>query len=204
MSVPKVGPPGRQIQQNPVEMPVPWAKIVYIPPMSSPIRLKENFSIAQCCQPAPPAEITGYYSHDNVLRVHLKGCPNLAKPEPERLVSLSWDEIIDETPPFTPDADYAGLTEADLAVLAHHERYGLDYSLVVARKLNLPRTEAHERHAKLRSSGLLARVEPTMIQYRKGIVDGAWIKHRNHTYYDLTEKGRAYLRYHREPPGSGV
>jgi len=33
------------------------------------------------------------------------------------------------------------------------------------------------------------------MQYRKGIVDNKWVKHRNHTYYKLTEKGTKYLDY---------
>jgi len=32
-----------------------------------------------------------------------------------------------------------------------------------------------------------------MIRYRKGIVDGKWIKHRHHTYYALTQKGNRVL-----------
>ena len=48
----------------------------------------------------------------------------------------------------------------------------------------------------MREMGLLERVEPLIIQYRKGIVDNKWIKHRNHTYYGLTSKGESYLRYH--------
>ncbi|MFH2049803.1 MAG: DUF2250 domain-containing protein, partial [bacterium] len=71
--------------------------------------------------------------------------------------------------------------------------YGVDYSLVVARKLNIPKQAAFDCHKKLREMGLLERVKPLIIQYRKGIVDNKWIKHRNHTYYDLTDKGKSYL-----------
>ena len=45
------------------------------------------------------------------------------------------------------------------------------------------------------------RVEPLMIRYRKNIVKGKWIKHRNHTYYELTEKGRKYLAHHESIAG---
>ena len=168
------------------------------------MRLKENYTLARCCNPDQSTAITGYFSHDNVLRVHRHDCPNLAKAEPDRLVPLSWDQILDRAVPFTPDSDYADLDSTDFAVLAHHDRFGVDYSLVVARKVNIPRDEAFDRHAKLRSLGLLARVEPTMIQYRQGIAERTWIKHRNHTYYDLTEKGRAYLRHQRSGAQNAV
>ena len=49
------------------------------------------------------------------------------------------------------------------------------------------------RHRRLRDPGLLRRVQPRIIQYRKGIVDGTWIKHRNHTCYGLTDMGKAVL-----------
>lgn len=163
--------------------------------------LKHDYTRARCCKPAPPDEIIGYYSYDNNLKVHRRDCPNLAKAEAERLVKLSWNEISDCSAAFTPEADYALLEPTDFAILAHHEKVGCDYSLVVARWLAIPRPEAFERHARLRSLGVLARVEPTMIQYRKGIVDNKWIKHRNHTYYDLTDKGRAYLKFYREASG---
>lgn len=161
--------------------------------MHNPLRLKQNYSIAQCCKPSPPAEITGYYSHDNTLRVHRRDCPNLAKAEPERLVPLDWDDIVEAKEDLIPGPDFAGLDDTDFAILAHHERVGPDYSLVVARELNIPKDDAFNRHTKLRDLDLIERVEPRIIQYRKGIVDGKWIKHRNHTYYALTEQGRAYL-----------
>jgi predicted transcriptional regulator len=41
--------------------------------------------------------------------------------------------------------------------------------------------------------GALKRVEKLMIQYRKNIVKGKWIKHRNHTYYELTPKGERWI-----------
>lgn len=67
----------------------------------------------------------------------------------------------------------------------------------VAATLNLDAGDVFARHANLREMALVARVEPTMIHYRKNIVGGKWIKHRNHTYYDLTPKGKAYLAFHR-------
>ncbi len=164
--------------------------------MTDTPRLKEDYILSKCCTPGIGDDITGYYSYNNILKVHRCDCPNLNKAEPERLVKLSWDDILLSETDDTPDDDYTTLDITDFRILEHHARYGVDYSHVVARKLNLSKETAFERHNKLRSMGLLTRVEPRIIQYRKGIVDNKWIKHRNHTYYDLTEKGRRYLQFY--------
>ncbi len=165
----------------------------YIKPMTDRVKLKENYTASKCCNPVPPDEITGYYSHDRImLKVHRSDCDSLLKADRARLVALRWKDII-EKDDFTPDDDYAELDSLDFRILAHHEKYGVDYSLVMARLVGIDKQAAFDRHRKLRNMKLLKRVEPTMIRYRKGIVDNKWIKHRNHTYYDLTKKGRAYL-----------
>jgi hypothetical protein len=163
--------------------------------MSAEFRLKEKYVAARCCSPAPGDSLTGYFSHEDQIKVHRAGCPNLAKAPPERLVSLTWDEILDQAP-FEPDTDYAELEAVDFAILKHHRDMDIDYSLKVARVLNLPKQEVFDRHRMLRELGLLERVEPLIVQYRKGIVKNKWIKHRNHTYYRLTARGTAYLDYH--------
>lgn len=163
--------------------------------MSQKINLKENYTLARCCSPAKNDSITGYYSHDNHLKVHHRDCPNLAKAEPGRLVELRWDEIV-EAPSFQPGKDYYELDQIDFAVLKHHLDYDIDYSLMVAKMLELPKQEAFDRHKKLRALKLLQRVEAVMVQYRKGVVDNKWIKHRNHSYYRLTDKGKRYLTFH--------
>jgi hypothetical protein len=160
------------------------------------IRLKDKYALAKCCLPRHGRPIVGYFSYDDVIKVHRRDCPNLAKAEPERLIDLDWADIL-QPPPEAPAKDFGQLDDADFKVLEHHETFGVDYSLKVARQLNLPRQTAFDRHHKLRDMGLLCRVEPVMIQYRKGVVDNKWIKHRNHTYYELTEKGRRYLAHHR-------
>ncbi|SYZ73447.1 hypothetical protein TRIP_C21565 [Candidatus Zixiibacteriota bacterium] len=159
------------------------------------MKLKEKYILANCCQPAEDDLITGYYSHDNFIKVHRSDCPNLAKAETSRLVSLDWPDII-QNDEFIPGDDYSSLDEIDFDILAHHYRMGIDYSLAVAALLNLDDKTVFERHRKLRQMSLLERVEPVMVQYRKNIVKNKWIKHRNHTYYDLTDKGRDYLKYH--------
>jgi len=156
---------------------------------------KENYALSKCCSPKPDCEIVGYYSHDGkLLKVHRADCDNLQKADQTRLVSLAWPEILAEKP-FTPEDDYRDLDELDFRILAHHDQYGVDYSLAMARLVGVDKQTVFERHRKLRGMKLLKRVEPVMIQYRKGVVDNKWIKHRNHTYYDLTAKGNKYLGY---------
>jgi len=159
-------------------------------------RLKENYTLAKCCSPAPGCEIVGYYSHDGVmLKVHRSDCGNLAKAERARLVSLAWDDIQAEQD-FTPGDDYAELEALDFRVLKHHRDLGVDYSHKVARVLHAGKQAVFDSHRKLRAMGLLKRVDPVMIRYRKGIVDNKWIKHRNHTYYQLTDKGNDYFEFY--------
>jgi len=170
-------------------------KVSYIGPAMSSLQLKENYILANCCHPRPPEPLIGYFSHDGVLKVHKEDCPNLQHTDRERLVGLKWAEILaPET--FQPDDDFDELDETDFGVLRHHGNLGIDYSLKLARDLNIAKETAFERHRKLSDMGLIERVEPTMVQYRKGVVDHKWIKHRNHTYYDLTPKGKSYLEYH--------
>ena len=171
-------------------------KPMYITIMPDEIKLKEKYILAKCCSPSLEDKIVGYYSHDNYLKVHRHDCTSLKKAEPTRLVALSWDDILEDAG-FAPGQDYDELEVDDFAVLRHHLDYGIDYSLMVAKSLAIPKQDAFERHKRLRDLGLLQRVEPRIVQYRKGIVDNKWIKHRNHTYYELTEKGKAYLDYHR-------
>ncbi|HKK20151.1 MAG TPA: DUF2250 domain-containing protein [candidate division Zixibacteria bacterium] len=161
------------------------------------LKVKDDYVLAKCCSPQPPHEITGYFSHDGMIRVHSAECDHLSEVEPERLLTLSLQDVLSGDERFVPESDYATLNATDFAVLAHHERYGLDYSLVVARKCGISKQDAFDRHRKLLDLKLIERVEPRIIQYRKGIVDGKWIKHRNHTYYDLTKKGKDYLVYSR-------
>lgn len=160
------------------------------------MNLKEPYTLAGCCRPAVGEPIAGYGSHDGPIRVHRTGCARLTNAEPDRLVTLVWDDII-APEDFHPGEDYAALDETDFRILSHHNRYGVDYSRQVAATLHLDAGDVSNRHARLRGLELLVRIEPTMIRYRKNIVPGKWIKHRNHTYYDLTPKGKAYLVYHR-------
>ena len=159
------------------------------------MKLKEEYVLANCCRPGENDLIVGYYSYNNVLKVHKAGCDEVAKADPDRLVRLEWQDIRAVVDPG-PGDDFRALDDLDFRILAHHRDMGIDYSLKVAGVLHLNQQVVFERHAKLRMMGLVKRVEPRLVQYRKHIVKGKWIKHRNHTYYDLTDKGAAYLCHH--------
>lgn len=161
------------------------------------MRLKHDYIAADCCKPKQGDPITGYYSHDNIIKVHKTNCGNLARVDPKRLIILEWDDIL-AGEEFCPDDDYRKLDEVDFRILNHHRQLGVDYSLEAAVILHIDRQTVFDKHDKLRGLGLLRRVAPKMIRYRKGIVKGKWVKHRNHTYYDLTEKGRKYLGFYLE------
>jgi hypothetical protein len=159
------------------------------------IKIRSEYVVANCCGPQLGDPITGYHSHDDCIKIHRASCANLASVEQDRLVHLEWRDVIlrDE---FIPDDLYTSLEENDLRILAFHREVGVDYSLKAAKMLRINKREVFDRHKKLRTLGLLRRVKKVMIQYRKGIVDNKWIKHRNHTYYELTEKGRAFAEHY--------
>jgi len=168
--------------------------------------LKEDYRLAKCCSPDPDSEIVGFLKIDSpVISVHKAGCINLAKVAADRLVSLTWDEITNNEakPDLDSDTDFKKLDDTDFKILNHHQVMGNDYAAVVAKMTQIPRATVFEHHKKLRDLKLLKRVEPTMIQYRKNIVKNKWIKHRNHTYYEITQKGVEFLTYKNQKHKSG-
>ncbi|MGB2803317.1 MAG: DUF2250 domain-containing protein [Candidatus Zixiibacteriota bacterium] len=159
------------------------------------MRLKEGYRLAGCCSPRPDDSIKGYFSYNNVIVVHQASCNDLSRTEPGRLLRLSWEEILERVAE-KPGEDFDSLDQLDFDTLKHHKEMGVDYSLMVASILNIEPDQAFERHKKLRGLKLLKRVEKVMIRYRKNIVDNKWIKHRNHTYYEITPKGERYLNFY--------
>jgi hypothetical protein len=161
------------------------------------IDLNEDFRLALCCKPGPGDEVAGFLRLDlGVISVHRRGCPNLEAIQLDRLIKLDWSEIL--LPGSRKDPEYdpvsGNLDEIDLRILQHHAEMGVDYAAAVAKHLHIDRAIVFEKHRKLWDFKLLARVQPKMIRYRKNIVDNKWIKHRNHTYYEMTEKGLQVLR----------
>ena len=155
-----------------------------------------TYNIAKCCAPQAETPIIGYFKADGTIAVHSSTCRQVNDLRPERLLEVSWDEIQATEPPDTSSeviAEVAALDETDYFILKHHQELGIDYSIVVAETLRIPLQEMHQRHRKLRTLGGLKRVEGRIIHYRKNIVKGKWIKHRNHTYYELTQKGSQWI-----------
>jgi hypothetical protein len=165
--------------------------------MSENIELNEDYRLALCCKPSPGDKITGFLKPDGgIISVHKAGCRNLRSIHKERLINLTWEEIIKTDPDenIANDPIFAELDEIDFKILRHHADLGVDYAAVVAKCTKIDRATVFRRHKKLRDLKLIARVQPRMIQYRKNIVDNKWIKHRNHTYYEITDKGLEILR----------
>ena len=165
--------------------------------MADLLRINGDYRIARCCKPVPSDKIIGFLKPDSgLISVHKVSCGNLRSIQPERLVNLTWEEILvkEDEPAPADDPVFSLLDETDFMILKHHAVMGVDYAAVVAKSLGIDRATVFERHKKLRDLGLLIRVQPKMIQYRKGIVKNKWIKHRNHTYYEITDKGLKFLR----------
>ena len=163
-----------------------------------------TYKLAQCCSPKAGEGVIGYFKEDGTVAVHRSGCASVQHLRVERLLEVTWGEIhAAETPSDVEreDPTFDQLDEVDYLILKHHQEFGLDYSIVVSEMLGIPLEETHNRHRKLRELGGLKRVERRMIQYRKNIVKGKWIKHRNHTYYELTPKGDRWVRWFEERVG---
>ena len=156
-----------------------------------------TYKRAQCCSPEAGESIIGYFKEGGTVAVHRSNCTSVLHLRVERLLEVTWDEIhAAETHADieTKDPTFNQLDDVDYLILKHHQEFGLDYSIVVSEMLGLPLEETQKHHRKLRELGGLKRVEKRMIQYRKNIVQGKWIKHRNHTYYELTPKGERWIR----------
>ena len=156
-----------------------------------------TYKIAKCCHPQANDLITGYFKEDGTIAVHHTSCNAVQGLRPERLLAVAWDEIhatenSEDSVVIAPE--FAELDETDYFILKHHQEFGMDYAIVVAETLRIPLEEMHQRHRKLRKLGGLKRVEGRIIQYRKNIVKGKWIKHRNHTYYELTPEGKTWIQ----------
>ncbi len=167
--------------------------------MPDPLRINGDYRIARCCDPMPPEEIRGFLKPDSgLISIHKAGCENLRSLQPERLVKLTWEKVLAESDGTAPadDPDFRLLNKTDFMILKHHAVMGVDYAAVVAKSLGIDRAIVFKRHRKLRDMKLLVRIQPRMIQYRKNIVRNKWIKHRNHTYYEITEKGQGFLELH--------
>ncbi len=155
-----------------------------------------TYKIAKCCKPEEHDGIIGYFKEEGIITVHDTTCQSISSLRPERLLDISWNEIkqtqTSDSKQETPK-EIEELDQTDYLILKHHQEMGMDYSKVVAQTLHIPLDEIQDRHKKLRELGGLKRVEGRIIHYRKNIVKGKWIKHRNHTYYEITPEGNQWI-----------
>lgn len=84
----------------------------------------------------------------------------------------------------------------DLTILAYLKKLGPEYAKLLAIRLGLSLEESRKRLQSLEERGLIKRVERRIVKYyhrrRKSV------KHRNHTYYELTREGELFLRQARK------
>ena len=159
------------------------------------------YHLSKCCNPQKGDRIIGYFREDKTFSVHRLDCPNLSQIPPQRLVEITWEEIEGQKDEEPVDALFFDLDDQDFRILYHFKVYGLDYAYPIYQKTGIGLQETFRKLRRLRELGTIARVPKVMIQYRKGIVDGKWIKHRNHTYYDLTPLGEKMIAYREKGRG---
>ena len=155
-----------------------------------------TYKLAKCCSPQVGNHVIGYFKEDGAIAVHQSSCTSLKHLRQERLLDVTWQQIqttATDVEPAEVDRVFGTLDKIDCLILKHHQTFGIDYSIAVSDSLGIPLEETYKQHRKLRGIGGLKRVERRIIQYRKNIVKGKWIKHRNHTYYELTPRGEKWI-----------
>ena len=83
------------------------------------MNLKDGYILTNCCNPGPDDKIVGYYSFDNIVKVHRHDCPNLDKADETRLVALEWADILGEED-FVPGDDFQTISDDEFRILRHH------------------------------------------------------------------------------------
>jgi len=85
------------------------------------------------------------------------------------------------------------LTEPELKVMYYIFRSGPAFIKKLAARLNEENQILRNSVKNLQRLGYLERVTKTLVDYRLDKRNKV-TKHRNHTYYDLTRKGRLFMR----------
>ncbi len=86
------------------------------------------------------------------------------------------------------------LGEIELKILKYHKVMGADYSKLVSHRFGLKLCEAMKIHKNLLEIGLLEKVNGRIVDYHTNVKRTKTVKHRNHTYYVLSRKGKLFLR----------
>jgi GTP pyrophosphokinase len=95
---------------------------------------------AKCCKPAPPDAIIGFVSRGRGVTIHRKGCGNVKRLAPERLVTADWGS--------SPQATFA----VDIVIEAS-DRSGIlrDITEIMSReRINVTATNTASRDAATR------------------------------------------------------
>ncbi|OSS41889.1 hypothetical protein DESAMIL20_1442 [Desulfurella amilsii] len=85
------------------------------------------------------------------------------------------------------------LDDLEIKILKYHKQKGCDYSKSLAKELNIKLCEAFMVHKKLLSLGYLEKVSSRLTKYKVNNKTKI-IKHRNHTYYQLSQNGKQFLK----------
>jgi len=85
------------------------------------------------------------------------------------------------------------LTEVELKIIYYIFHSGPAFNKKLTTRLNKDMQTVRNSVKNLKRLGYLERVTKTLVDYRLGKRHKV-TKHRNHTYYDLTRKGRLFIR----------
>ncbi len=95
--------------------------------------------------------------------------------------------------PTTSHIDNTDLTDLELKILYYIHHSGPSFIKKLAARLNEDIQTMRKSVMILQRLGYMERVTRTLVEYR---IDrrNKVTKHRNHTYYDLTRKGKLFMR----------
>ena len=95
--------------------------------------------------------------------------------------------------PTTSHIDKTDLTDLELKILYYIHHSGPSFIKKLAARLNKDIQTMRKSVMTLQRLGYMERVTRTLVEYR---IDrrNKVTKHRNHTYYDLTRKGKLFMR----------
>ncbi len=85
------------------------------------------------------------------------------------------------------------LDDLEIAVLKYHKHKGCDYSKSLSRVLHIPLQKAFEVHKKLFELGYLEKINSRLTKYKINSKTKI-TKHRNHTYYQLSQIGKQFIK----------
>ncbi len=89
--------------------------------------------------------------------------------------------------------DITQIGKTDKKLLKYLKEMGPDYPWLLSVRIGIPYKEAKEDLENLNRKGFIQKVEGRIVEYRhKRRFKNT--KHRNHTYYDLTRRGKLILR----------